>query len=62
LPLYELLSGAGYSILSLERETVLERSAFVDVVEHAHEINYDVPAETNFIAAHQERLRQFVDI
>jgi FkbM family methyltransferase len=62
LPLYELLSGAGYSVLSLERETVLDRSAFVDIVQHAHEINYDFPAETNFIAAPRERLRQFVDI
>ena len=61
-PLYELLSGVGYSVLSLERKTVLDRSAFVDIVRHAHEINYDFPAETNFLAAPQERLRQFAGI
>lgn len=56
LPLYDLLAGAGYSVLSLQSETVLNRTEFVDIVEYAHAINYDFPAETNFIAAPKERL------
>ena len=32
------------------------------IVTHAHEIDYDFPAETNFLAAPRERLRQFADI
>lgn len=62
VPLYELLSGAGYSVLSLERKTVIDRSEFVDIVGHAHEIDYDFPAETNFLAAPLERLKRIVDV
>lgn len=62
VPLYEALAGAGYSILSLERRTVLDRREFVDIVEHAHAVNYDLSAETNFLAGPAEQLGQFVDV
>jgi FkbM family methyltransferase len=58
VPLFDLLSNAGFSILSLQSNAVLTRDEFLEVVRFAHESNYDFPAETNFIAAPRERLKQ----
>lgn len=58
VPLYELLSNAGYSVLSLQSCTVLTCGEFEHLVQYADAVNYAYPAETNFIAAPAERLQQ----
>lgn len=56
VPLHDLLTRVGYSIMSLQSKTLMTRVQFIEAVEYAHRINYRFPAETKFIAAPKDHL------
>jgi hypothetical protein len=56
IPVYDLLTGIGLSILSLKSAKLQTREQFVEAVEYSHRIDYERDAETNFLAAPQDRL------
>jgi FkbM family methyltransferase len=59
--IYDLLSAWGYTILPLTLSGPLSRNGFLKICESSFESNYDLNAETNFIACPQDRLTQLLE-